>query len=34
MNDDDTRSELYAELAAVGPYGTRPGHALITSPGG
>ncbi|OUD03101.1 hypothetical protein [Streptomyces swartbergensis] len=27
---DDTRSELYAELAAVGPYGTHPGHALIT----
>ena len=27
---EDTRSELYAELAAVGPYGTRPGHALIT----
>ncbi|WP_171114599.1 MULTISPECIES: hypothetical protein [unclassified Streptomyces] len=26
----DTRSELYAELAAVGPYGVRPGHALIT----
>ncbi|MFJ4243576.1 hypothetical protein ACIP17_23595 [Streptomyces iakyrus] len=27
---EDTRSELYAELAAVGPYGTHPGHALIT----
>lgn len=27
---EDTRCELYAELAAVGPYGTRPGHALIT----
>ncbi|MFF8728081.1 hypothetical protein ACF073_16530 [Streptomyces sp. NPDC015171] len=27
---EDTRSELYAELAAVGPYGARPGHALIT----
>ncbi|WP_282704181.1 hypothetical protein [Streptomyces sp. CC219B] len=27
---DDTRSETYAELAAVGPYGVRPGHALIT----
>jgi hypothetical protein len=27
---EDTRSELYAELAAVGPYGVRPGHALIT----
>ncbi|WP_030341731.1 hypothetical protein [Streptomyces sp. NRRL S-1022] len=27
---DDTRSERYAELAAVGPYGVRPGHALIT----
>ncbi|MFJ5264422.1 hypothetical protein ACIQAC_28575 [Streptomyces sp. NPDC088387] len=26
----DTRSDLYAELAAVGPYGVRPGHALIT----
>ncbi|MEU7658738.1 hypothetical protein [Streptomyces lincolnensis] len=27
---EDTRSETYAELAAVGPYGIRPGHALIT----
>ncbi|GAB2754447.1 hypothetical protein GCM10027072_60550 [Streptomyces bullii] len=27
---EETRSELYAELAAVGPYGTHPGHALIT----
>lgn len=27
---EDTRSELYGELAAVGPYGTHPGHALIT----
>ncbi|MFE5753247.1 hypothetical protein ACFQ7I_05910 [Streptomyces massasporeus] len=27
---EDTRSELYAELAATGPYGTHPGHALIT----
>ncbi|MEU2338879.1 hypothetical protein ABZ608_35840 [Streptomyces sp. NPDC013172] len=27
---DDTRSDVYAELAAVGPYGVRPGHALIT----
>ncbi|MEU6542821.1 hypothetical protein [Streptomyces sp. NPDC046859] len=27
---EDTRSEVYAELAAVGPYGVRPGHALIT----
>ncbi|MEV0175792.1 hypothetical protein AB0I00_32345 [Streptomyces sp. NPDC050803] len=27
---DDTRSETYGELAAVGPYGVRPGHALIT----
>ncbi|OIJ69918.1 hypothetical protein [Streptomyces mangrovisoli] len=27
---EDTRSETYAELAAVGPYGVRPGHALIT----
>ncbi|MFI0261147.1 hypothetical protein ACH4OW_19165 [Streptomyces sp. NPDC017056] len=26
----DTRSETYAELAAVGPYGVHPGHALIT----
>ncbi|MGW7515284.1 hypothetical protein ACWGJ2_06775 [Streptomyces sp. NPDC054796] len=27
---EDTRSGTYAELAAVGPYGVRPGHALIT----
>ncbi|MER6996947.1 hypothetical protein [Streptomyces sp. NPDC000410] len=27
---EDTRSEVYAELAAVGPYGVHPGHALIT----
>ncbi|MFP3991819.1 hypothetical protein U9R90_30965 [Streptomyces sp. E11-3] len=27
---EETRSEVYAELAAVGPYGTHPGHALIT----
>ncbi|MGW5864637.1 hypothetical protein ACWFRJ_20965 [Streptomyces sp. NPDC055239] len=27
---DDTRSEVYGELAAVGPYGVHPGHALIT----
>ncbi|MES4886685.1 hypothetical protein [Streptomyces sp. NPDC096012] len=27
---EDTGSEVYAELAAVGPYGVRPGHALIT----
>lgn len=27
---DETRSETYAELASVGPYGVRPGHALIT----
>ncbi|MFJ7077690.1 hypothetical protein [Streptomyces sp. NPDC098781] len=27
---EDTRSEVYAELAAVGPYGVSPGHALIT----
>jgi len=27
---DDTRSGVYGELAAVGPYGVRPGHALIT----
>lgn len=26
----DTRSEVYAELASVGPYGVHPGHALIT----
>ncbi|MPY61094.1 hypothetical protein [Streptomyces spongiae] len=26
----ETRSEAYAELAAVGPYGVHPGHALIT----
>lgn len=26
----DTRSETYAELAALGPYGVHPGHALIT----
>ncbi|MEU0338950.1 hypothetical protein ABZ092_08210 [Streptomyces bobili] len=25
-----TRSDTYAELAAVGPYGVHPGHALIT----
>lgn len=25
-----THSETYAELAAVGPYGVHPGHALIT----
>ncbi|MDQ1036890.1 hypothetical protein QFZ75_003306 [Streptomyces sp. V3I8] len=33
MPDDtpvDTRSEVYGELAAAGPYGVRPGHALIT----
>ncbi|MFI6037455.1 hypothetical protein ACIBBD_25425 [Streptomyces sp. NPDC051315] len=27
---EKTRSETYAELAAVGPYGVHPGHALIT----
>ncbi|WP_335937043.1 hypothetical protein [Streptomyces sp. PTD5-9] len=27
---DETRSETYAELAALGPYEVRPGHALIT----
>lgn len=27
---EDTRSGVYAELASVGPYGVRPGHALIT----
>src|SRR5262245_59559146 len=26
----DTGAAAYAELAAVGPYGVRPGHALIT----
>ncbi|MFF8599958.1 hypothetical protein ACF065_25650 [Streptomyces sp. NPDC015232] len=28
--DHGTQHETYAELAAVGPYGVRPGHALIT----
>ncbi|MFD8724150.1 hypothetical protein ACFV2H_40890 [Streptomyces sp. NPDC059629] len=28
--ENDTHSQVYAELAAVGPYGVRPGHALIT----
>ncbi|MFJ6725819.1 hypothetical protein ACIQPQ_12990 [Streptomyces sp. NPDC091281] len=27
---EETRSDTYAELAAVGPYGVHPGHALIT----
>ncbi|MFF8714845.1 hypothetical protein ACF07T_25890 [Streptomyces sp. NPDC015184] len=27
---DETRSAAYGELAALGPYGVRPGHALIT----
>ncbi|MFG2713953.1 hypothetical protein ACGFX2_25835 [Streptomyces goshikiensis] len=27
---DGTHVDAYAELAAVGPYGVRPGHALIT----
>lgn len=27
---EETRSQEYAELAAVGPYGVHPGHALIT----
>ncbi|MDJ0460681.1 hypothetical protein [Streptomyces sp. H27-C3] len=27
---EQARSEVYAELASVGPYGVRPGHALIT----
>ncbi|GAA3488928.1 hypothetical protein [Streptomyces cremeus] len=27
---EETHSGTYAELAAVGPYGVRPGHALIT----
>jgi hypothetical protein len=26
----ETHAETYADLAAVGPYGVRPGHALIT----
>ncbi|MFD4142970.1 hypothetical protein [Streptomyces sp. NPDC058572] len=30
MTEGDTRSEVYAELAGIGPYGVRPGHALIT----
>nr|WP_043487426.1 MULTISPECIES: hypothetical protein [Streptomyces] len=29
-SSEDTRAEAYAELASVGPYGVRPGHALIT----
>jgi hypothetical protein len=28
-NHTDTRGDTYAELAAVGPYGVHPGHALI-----
>ncbi len=28
--DDGTRGDIYAEPAASGPYGVRPGHALIT----
>ncbi|MDQ1010176.1 hypothetical protein QFZ82_004661 [Streptomyces sp. V4I23] len=28
--NEETHSEVYAELAGVGPYGVRPGHALIT----
>lgn len=28
--EDRTRSGSYAQLAAEGPYGVRPGHALIT----
>ncbi|MEU6366258.1 hypothetical protein ABZ876_10970 [Streptomyces sp. NPDC046931] len=27
---EDTHSAVYAELAALGPYGVHPGHALIT----
>ncbi|MFB7914736.1 hypothetical protein [Streptomyces sp. NPDC056061] len=27
---DETRSDTYSELAALGPYGVHPGHALIT----
>ncbi|MFD7234220.1 hypothetical protein ACFWAT_02815 [Streptomyces syringium] len=30
MTTDDTRARVYGELASVGPYGVRPGHALIT----
>lgn len=30
LQREDTRSATYAELAAVGPYGVHPGHALIT----
>ncbi|MGW3242143.1 hypothetical protein [Streptomyces sp. NPDC001070] len=30
MTEEDTRSELYGELASVGPYGAGLGHALIT----
>lgn len=30
MSSEDTHTERYAELASVGPYGVRPGHALIT----
>lgn len=30
MTTDDTRGRAYGELASVGPYGVRPGHALIT----
>ncbi|USQ88884.1 hypothetical protein NFX46_37140 [Streptomyces phaeoluteigriseus] len=29
-NRTDTSTDTYAELAAVGPYGVHPGHALIT----
>ncbi|MEU2514841.1 hypothetical protein [Streptomyces syringium] len=30
MTTDDTHGRVYGELASVGPYGVRPGHALIT----
>ncbi|MFD8072541.1 hypothetical protein ACFV3E_07785 [Streptomyces sp. NPDC059718] len=30
MTEEDTRSEVYGELASVGPYGPGLGHALIT----
>ena len=31
-NHTGTRSDTYAELAAVGPYGVHPGHALPHRP--
>lgn len=30
IHSQQTHSEVYGELASVGPYGVRPGHALIT----